>query len=159
MGTSWPKGTLAGTANADADGKRRCERQRQMRTAKAWGCSGGVAAADVFRDGFARFAAGHAQIVFRLQSQPGFGRDGEIDAEAERGIGGDGAGAVHDAVNPIGRDVEITCKAIDADTEGSHEFLEQNFAGVNRRELFGGSTSALSDSQRFRHRKPLRLSR
>src|SRR5258706_13412548 len=80
------------TANADADGKRRCERQRQMRTAKAWGCSGGVAAAGVFRDGFARFAAGHAQIVFRLQSQPGFRRDGEIDAEAERGIGGGGVG-------------------------------------------------------------------
>lgn len=109
--------------------------------------SGRVAAADGLEDCRARLAAGDAEVVFGLQPEPGFRRDIEIDAQAERGVGGDGTSAVDDPVNSIRRHVEIPRQAIDADAQRAHEVFEENFAGVNRCQQLGGLPFPINGSQ------------
>src|SRR5437899_2348957 len=76
------------------------------------------------------------QFVIGLQIEPDLRRDAEILAEAQRGVGSDGALAVYDLADTVRWHIEIPCQRIDADTERLHELLAENLSGGNRVQTF-----------------------
>jgi len=67
-----------------------------------YGSSRRVAAAHPALDLDAALAARHAEIVIRLQGEPKFRRDAQVQAEPERRVGGDGARASRFMLIPRG---------------------------------------------------------
>jgi len=64
------------------------------------------------------------KIVVSLQAHPNFGRDAEILAKSQRGIGRDSPLTVDDGTNAAGRYRGVTGKLINADAKRLHELLE-----------------------------------
>jgi hypothetical protein len=95
-------------------------------------CSGGVAL-DAPEHFVADGALGKTKVVVGLKAEPELGRHPEVPAQTQRGIGGDTALAVDDRADPTGRHGDVTGEAIHADSERSHEFLQQDFARMNQR--------------------------
>ena len=55
----------------------------------------------------------------------------EVGSQAQRRVRGNGAGPVYNAVNPIGRNMQIAREAIDADAEWLHKLFDQNLARMD----------------------------
>jgi len=53
---------------------------------------------------------GLAQLVGFLEIQPELGRDAEIGGETQGGVRGDGAPAVHDVADALGRRAQFACR-------------------------------------------------
>lgn len=81
-------------------------------------------------------ALGDAQVVVHLEVEPQLRRHSEIFAESQRGVGGDRALAVDDIADAVGRDGDLARERVDAHLHRLHEFLVEDFAGVDRFEQF-----------------------
>jgi len=72
-----------------------------------------------------------AKIIVDLQPEPGFRRNTKISPQPQSRIGRDGAFAIYDRANSIGRDVEIASQLVDADPEWLHEVFQENLSGMD----------------------------
>src|SRR5258708_1293778 len=77
-------------------------------------------------------ALGNAQVVVHLQAKPELWRYPEILAEAQRSVGSDGAFAVDNVADPVWRNGDLARERVDAHLHRLHEFLVEDFAGVDR---------------------------
>src|ERR1700722_17773018 len=73
------------------------------------------------------------QVIAGLQVQPEPLGSAEVPGQPQRGVRGDPALAVHDLVNPPGRDNDRLGQLILAHTQRLEELLEQNLPRVHRR--------------------------
>src|ERR1043166_8771798 len=97
------------------------------------------------------------EVIRRLQFQPEPVRGAEETRQTERGIGSHRPRAVHDLVDPAGRDLQALGQSVLRKLQGLEELLEQNLAGMNRRQTLTGLPTLLSDNQRSQppgHRRP-----
>jgi hypothetical protein len=78
-------------------------------------------------------ARGGAQIVGALQVHPELRIDTEIAAEAQSGVGGEGALARDDLGDPVRRHAEGNRELVRVHLEGLEELLEEDFAGIAER--------------------------
>jgi len=92
----------------------------------------GGAGVDVAVDLGLMLAGGGAQIVGALQVHPELRIDAEIAAEAQGGIGGEGALAGDDLGDTVRRHAQGHRELVRVDLEGFEELLEEDFAGMNR---------------------------
>ena len=80
---------------------------------------------------------GYAQVVVDLEVEPQLRRYPETLAEAQRGVGGNGALAVDDFADAVGRNDDLTGERVDAHAHRPHEVLGEDFAGRNQCQQFG----------------------
>lgn len=102
-------------------------------------------------DLFNRCAAlglGDLEIVIGLQAQPEIWAGAEVAAEAQGGVGGDGAFARHNLRNAGFSDVQGGGEGGEGEAEGV-DLVFQNLAGVDRRQPVGasGKDGGINDSR------------
>src|SRR6266702_4720381 len=83
-------------------------------------------------------ALGDAQVVVHLEVEPQLRRYTEVFAQTQGGVGGDGALAVDDVTDAVGWHGDFARERVDAHLHRLHEFLVEDFAGVDRFEQFCG---------------------
>jgi len=86
---------------------------------------------------FARlFVAGEAQVIIGLEAGPHLRRRPEVASQPESGVGRDAALLQNDFVDASRRHPQCLRQGILGQAKRFHELLAENFAGVNRRQLF-----------------------
>lgn len=103
------------------------------------------------RDLLARCSASNPQVVFGLKIQPGFRRHTKIGRKAQSSVRGNGARTVRDGVNPVRRNVQVSCQPVDTDAKRPHEILVQNLARMDRIEQFSGIGHSASVTINYFH--------
>jgi hypothetical protein len=78
----------------------------------------------------------HLQVVCGLEVDPEPIRGPEVARKPEGGVGRDGSKAVHDLIDPAWRYADVLRQAVLTQPHGLQELLEQDLAGVYRREYF-----------------------
>src|SRR3546814_8330670 len=91
-------------------------------------------------------------VVARLAAQPVAVGEAEVAAQAQVGIGGDGALTGNDVADTLRRDIDVLGEAIAGDAHRLHEVMQQDLTGMDGRESFGHG-GFLSGSRRSRHRR------
>src|ERR1700733_1886822 len=81
---------------------------------------------------FLRLEPGFREVVHLLEVHPELRTVAEETAQAQRGIRGNGAPAVHDLADASSRDVNLHGQRVLADLQGKKEFFTQDFAGMGR---------------------------
>ena len=87
-------------------------------------------------------AAGRAQVVVGLEVHPEAGRGAEEAAQAQRRVGGDGALAQHDLVDPPRRHVQRAGQPGLAQGHRFEKVLAQDLTGVDGRKVRIGHRAA-----------------
>ena len=82
-----------------------------------------------------------AQVIVGLQVEPDLRRHAEILAEPQCRIRRDGALAVDDGADAVGRHADGASQPVDADVERQHEILIEDLAGGNGLKQFSGHDS------------------
>src|SRR5690606_33306848 len=92
---------------------------------------------------FQRFAgalsAGDVALIVALQVDPELSRRAEVPREPQRRVCGDPPLAVHDLVDPPGRDADRHGELVLCDAEALDEVLHEDLARVNRLDPVSGS--------------------
>lgn len=78
-----------------------------------------------------------AQFVIGLEVEPELRAVAEVLREAERGVGGDGALAMHDFIDAARRDADVFREPVFGEAERLEKFFDQHFAGRDEWEQFG----------------------
>src|SRR5713226_5917025 len=96
-----------------------------------WQVSRGVPLPNPALDFLSASAPRDSKIIICLQIEPQFRRHAEVGAQAQRRISSDGARAIDDEADPVGRNVQIPRQSVDTDAHGLQEIFQQNLARVN----------------------------
>jgi hypothetical protein len=72
-----------------------------------------------------------AKVIVNLQPEPGFRRNTEICSQPQGRIGHDGANAIHDCTDAVGRDVQIASQLVDAEPERFHEVFQEDLSWMD----------------------------
>src|SRR3546814_4878518 len=88
-------------------------------------------------------------VVARLAAQPVAVGEAEVAAQAQVGIGGDGALAGNDVADTLRRDIDVLGEAIAGDAHRLHEVMQQDLTGVDGRERSEEHTSELQSLMRI----------
>jgi hypothetical protein len=72
----------------------------------------------------------------------------EIAGRAHGRVGGDAAFLICNLADPTYGNVPIPRQCVDTDSQGAHEFLAENFAGMNRGQYFPHRFPPLSGNRR-----------
>ena len=80
---------------------------------------------DLFLDAIPDAIVFHIQVVLCLKVQPKPLRGPEVASQSQRRVCRDGPRAVHDLVDPAGRNIDVLGKAILTDPQGRQELFEQ----------------------------------
>src|SRR5690606_8204762 len=100
-------------------------------------------------------SASDVALIVALQVDPELGRRAEVPSEPQRRVCGDPPLAVHDLIDPPGRDADRHGELVLRDAEAPDEVLPADFARVNRLDtVSGGQRLAPPEAQR---RAPERL--
>ena len=92
----------------------------------------GFARLDTTLDLFKTPFGGFGQIVRRLKVEPELGRRVEVARQAQRGIGGDAAPAVHDLSHASGRNAQLERQPVHTHAERFQVILANRFAGMGK---------------------------
>jgi hypothetical protein len=84
----------------------------------------------------ADYAFGDSEIEIGLKSEPKLGRNTEIFAQSQRGVGSDSAFPVHNRADAARWNSDFPGESIDADVHWFHELLEKNLSGMDRGKQF-----------------------
>src|ERR1700722_11480810 len=77
----------------------------------------------------------HLQVVVGLQAHPELRAVAEVQAQPQRGVGGDAASVVDDLGDTIGRDADVFCELVLRQAMLGQELLLQHLAGSDRSKL------------------------
>jgi len=94
------------------------------------------ASVDLLVDLCADYAFGDSEIEIGLKSEPKLGRNTEVFAQSQRGVGSDSAFPVHNSADAAGWNSDFPGESIDTDVHWLHELLEKNLSRMNRIEQF-----------------------
>src|SRR5690606_18247430 len=84
-------------------------------------------------------SAGDVALIVALQVDPELGRRAEVPREPQRRVCGDPPPAVHDLVDPPGRDADRHGELVLRDAEALDEVLHEDLTRVNRLDPVSGS--------------------
>src|SRR5690606_25903858 len=84
-------------------------------------------------------SASDVALIVALQVDPELGRRAEVPREPQRRVCGDPPLAVHDLIDPPGRDAERHGELVLRDAEAPDEILQEDLARVNRLDPVSGS--------------------
>lgn len=71
-----------------------------------------------------------------MQVHPHLGAGAEVPGQAQRSIGGDAAGAMHDGIEVVGRHVRCLGERLGGQVRRLHELQAQHPSGRDRRDVF-----------------------
>ena len=111
----------------------------------AFGVSSSGFGAEVFEGGV---GAGAAEVVLVLEVEPELCGEAEVDAEAEGGVGADGALAAQDFADARLGNFNVLGDAVSGEAHGLKEFGKENCAGVDECVVDGHCCLRFLDSTR-----------
>jgi hypothetical protein len=88
------------------------------------------ASVDLLLDPCVDYAFCDSEIEIGLKSEPKLGRNTEIFAQSQRGVGSDSAFPVHNRADATGWNSDFPGESIDTDVHWLHELLEKNLSGM-----------------------------
>lgn len=94
------------------------------------------ASVNLFVDLCADYTLGDSEIEIGLESEPKLGRNTEVFAQSQRGVGSDSAFPVHNSADAAGWNGDFPRESIDTDVHWLHELLEKNLSGMDRGKQF-----------------------
>jgi hypothetical protein len=94
------------------------------------------ASVDLLLDPCVDYAFCDSEIEIGLKSEPKLGRNTEIFAQSQRGVGSDSAFPVHNSADATGWNSDFPGESIDTDVHWLHELLEKNLSGMDRIKQF-----------------------
>src|SRR3546814_2948697 len=83
-------------------------------------------------------------VVARLAAQPVAVGEAEVAAQAQVGIGGDGALAGNDVADTLRRDIDVLGEAIAGDAPRLHEVMQRDLTAMDGREVFDRKSTGLN---------------
>lgn len=107
--------------------------------------SGNSPLADLSVDSLGQRIVSHVQVEIHLKPQPETGGIAEIPGQPQRGIGGDGALAMDDLVDPSRGNPEVFAKLVLADTQRLEKLLLEYVARMYGRNLLHVSPLVIVD--------------
>jgi hypothetical protein len=91
---------------------------------------------DLLVDLCADYAFGDSEIEIGLKSEPKLGRNTEVFAQSQRGVGSNSAFPVHNSADAAGWNSDFPGESIDTDVHWLHELPEKNLSGMDRVKQF-----------------------